>query len=605
MKKIFYFFIFSITFYILNGQEPLLKLYLNNDEVKTYNILDINNICFIKTNCNFLMLIYSKDIILGKFNTRNIDLIKFEEINNILTNLLISYNGEPDVSFSIISIDSIIFTIIPPPEILGISPTSAKTGDIITITGSNFGDIRGDSKVTFTGADANEYISWSDAEIQVKVPDGAKSGKLYVTVNSVKSNEVNINITAPPKIININPKAFTIGDVISIYGTGFGSTKGSSIVKFNNITATVYNSWSETEIRVTVPANTTSGKLTVTVKSMISNEFDYQIVNPPEITSLVPNSFAVGEEVVITGKNFENSQNNSRVTFNNIDAEEFTSWSNTQIICKVPPGTESGDLTVTVNDITSNAVPFTIKVPIEMVLIKAGTFRMGNTGSIPEVILPEQPVHEVTISRDFYMSKYEVTQELYQSVMGTNPSNNKAGSNYPVERISWYMACQFCNKLSERDGYTPCYTINGNNVTCNWNANGYRLPTEAEWEYACKAGSTTDYYNGSTEQKLATIAWYSGNSDGTTHPVGQKEPNKWGLYDMLGNCYEHVWDWSGSYSPANQTDPKGPSSGTQKILRGGSWHSPYNHCRSSMRGWEDQPTIQSSTDGIRVVRVDN
>jgi formylglycine-generating enzyme required for sulfatase activity len=219
------------------------------------------------------------------------------------------------------------------------------------------------------------------------------------------------------------------------------------------------------------------------------------------------------------------------------------------------------------------------------------------------IFIPETPVHNVTISRSFYMSKFEITQSLYKSLVGSNPSNFKDDS-LPVERISWYDAVAFCNKLSDRDGYTKCYTISGNSVTCDWDANGWRLPTEAEWEYACKAGSTTDFYNGNNENDLAQIAWYSGNSNDSTHVGGQKKPNKFGLYDMLGNVFEWVWDWKGNYS-GSETDPTGPSSGSVKIIRGGSWHNGLVNgmCRSSFRGWEDNPAGHSSTDGIRVVRL--
>jgi formylglycine-generating enzyme len=230
---------------------------------------------------------------------------------------------------------------------------------------------------------------------------------------------------------------------------------------------------------------------------------------------------------------------------------------------------------------------------------------MGNTGPYSGIIMiPEIPVHQVTISHSFYMSKYEIQQSLYSSLMGTNPSNFK-GMDLPVERINWYDAVTFCNRLSDRDGYTKCYTINGTNVTCDWNANGWRLPTEAEWEYACKAGTSSDFYSGNIESDLASIAWYSGNSNDSTHIPGLKKPNKWGLYDIIGNVFEWVWDWRGDYSGGSVTGPTGPASGTVKIIRGGSWHNGMVNgmSRSSFRGWMDTPSLWSSTNGIRVVRI--
>jgi formylglycine-generating enzyme required for sulfatase activity len=285
-----------------------------------------------------------------------------------------------------------------------------------------------------------------------------------------------------------------------------------------------------------------SGKLSVKVNSINSNLVDYTIAVTPKITSIAPTSFAIGSTVTINGTNFGATRGTSNVSFNGINATTFTSWSNTKIVCKVPTGVTTGLLSVTVNAVTSNEVLFTIVTPIETVLIPAGTFKMGNTGPYSGIIMiQEVPVHNVTISRDFYMSKYEIIQELYLSLVGTNPSNLKR-PDHPVERINWFDAVAFCNKLSDRDGYTKCYKINGSNVTCDWDANGWRLPTEAEWEYACKAGTSTDFYNGNNESDLDQIAWHSGNSGDSTHVPGLKKPNKFGLYDILGNVFEWVWD---------------------------------------------------------------
>ena len=245
---------------------------------------------------------------------------------------------------------------------------------------------------------------------------------------------------------------------------------------------------------------------------------------------------------------------------------------------------------------------------IEMVLIPAGTFQMGNTGSFWGES-NEKPVHTVTISRDFLMSKYEVTQKQYEEVMGTNPSYFK-GENLPVERVTWYDAVAFCNKISELEGLELCYTINGTNVTCDWDANGYRLPTEAEWEYACKAGTTTDFYNGSLTNKddfpldnnLDKIGWYDGNDNTKTREVGQKEPNAFGLYDMSGNVWEWCWDWFGNYTSGAVTDPIGPSSGRSRVYRGGSWNYFARYCRSASRDYST-PDSRYNYIGFRIVRT--
>jgi formylglycine-generating enzyme required for sulfatase activity len=212
--------------------------------------------------------------------------------------------------------------------------------------------------------------------------------------------------------------------------------------------------------------------------------------------------------------------------------------------------------------------------------------------------------HQVTVSA-FYMGKYQVTQAEYEAVMKTNPSWFK-GSNLPVN-VSWYNAVEFCNKLSQREGLTPAYTINGTNVSCDWNANGYRLPTEAEWEYACRAGTTTPFSMGNnitTDQANYNGNYpYNNNATGiyrsTTTPVGSFAPNPWGLYDIHGNVWEWCWDWYGSYSSGAQTNPHGPVSGDDRVNRGGSWNNGGERLRSANRGI-NKP-ISSDAFGIRLV----
>ena len=199
-----------------------------------------------------------------------------------------------------------------------------------------------------------------------------------------------------------------------------------------------------------------------------------------------------------------------------------------------------------------------------MVLIPAGTFTMGDGAGRPD----ETP-HTVSVS-SFYLDRYPVTQELYEKVMGVNPSKHKGKKN-PVERTQWTDAVRFCNKCSELEGLTPCYNLD--TWECDFDADGYRLPTEAEWEYACRAGSTGKYCFGDDEAELPKYAWFKPHSQGKPQPVGQKQPNRWGLYDMHGNVWQWCHDWYGEnyYAESPAENPRGPATGKMRVLRGGAW----------------------------------
>ena len=199
--------------------------------------------------------------------------------------------------------------------------------------------------------------------------------------------------------------------------------------------------------------------------------------------------------------------------------------------------------------------------------IPTGEFVMGSGSSEVGRSQDEGPAHKVKLSKPFYMGVFEVTQAQYTAVMGNNPSEFK-GNDLPVEKVSWNDAAKFCAKMSE---------ITKMKVT---------LPTEAQWEYACRAGTTTAFSFGDSDSNLGDYAWYDGNNSKRTHPVGQKKPNTWGLYDMHGNVWEWCSDWrENSYANAGTTDPQGPSSGEYRVLRGGSWYIIPRSCRSAFRYW--------------------
>ena len=215
---------------------------------------------------------------------------------------------------------------------------------------------------------------------------------------------------------------------------------------------------------------------------------------------------------------------------------------------------------------------------MEMVLIPAGTFMMGSEGGDDD----EKPAHQVAVA-SFWMDRYEVTQKSYEGLMGKNPAKFRNPLN-PVERVSWVDAINYCNMRSTKEDLKPCYKIQGLNVDCNFSANGYRLPTEAEWEYACRAGTTTAWSFGDNPGDLPGHAWLKSNAGETTHPVGQKKPNPWGLYDMYGNVAEWCNDRYGEKAYAGSTldNPLGPARGEERVMRGGSWRSAKPElCRSS------------------------
>jgi formylglycine-generating enzyme required for sulfatase activity len=259
--------------------------------------------------------------------------------------------------------------------------------------------------------------------------------------------------------------------------------------------------------------------------------------------------------------------------------------------------------------------------PEGFVLINAGRFTMGSPSS--ELYrYDDEDQHGVLITRDFYLQATPVTQGQWRRVMGTNPSPfTSCGNVYPVERVNWYEALAYLNALSESEGLEPYYCLTGCRGVLGYNyecdevktkgleCEGYRLPTEAEWEYAARAGTETAYYSGEnraawsgSDPNLERIGWYYGNSKNRSHPVACKEPNSWGLYDMLGNVCDWVWDWYGEYPSCSVTDPEGPETGKYRVFRGGGWCNGAQYVRSATRLRHD-PAARSIFLGLRPART--
>jgi formylglycine-generating enzyme required for sulfatase activity len=226
-------------------------------------------------------------------------------------------------------------------------------------------------------------------------------------------------------------------------------------------------------------------------------------------------------------------------------------------------------------------------VKMEMVLIPAGEFMMGSPDSDRAASSDEKPQHRVRITQPFYMGKYPVTQEQWTAVMGDNPSHSVKGPKNPVEWVSWSDCLRFLRQLNEKAG-----------------GGKWVFPTEAQWEYACRAGSTTIFCFGDDESGLADYGWFDKNSGGKSHPVGEKKPNAWGLYDMHGNVWQWVLDWydPGYYAHSPTDDPTGPATGTDRVSHGGCWYSSARSARSANHG-RIEPDHHGSHLGFRAAMI--
>ncbi len=379
-------------------------------------------------------------------------------------------------------------------------------------------------------------------------------------------------------------------------------------------------SWFDNRITFIVPDDAKSGELTVHTKDGSSNAISITIGdgtpdNMPVIDYVDIKKAQPGQNIGLIGSNFGSLNGSNFVQFAHDSSKTFSKWEDGKIVVQVPEFAVSGKVFVYVNGKVSNSIDFYVQDPnyvLDMVAIPVGKeFVMGYEE--PDGAW-DAPKHKVKLTKPFYMSKSEITQKQWATVMsGSNPSQYAEGDDQPVEQVTFLRAVEFCNALSRMERKPECYTITGSGldaeITCDFSVDGYRLPTEAEWEYACRASTEGDYYGSS----LDAIAWYNGNSGDQLdkhHAVMQKQPNDFGLYDMLGNVNEWVWDYyDATYYFKNidgvMIDPRGPASfeTNERVRRGGSAWDGKEECTSGKRVEALGQTLFNYNTGFRVART--
>lgn len=321
-------------------------------------------------------------------------------------------------------------------------------------------------------------------------------------------------------------------------------------------------------------------------------------LSKPEIREVVPSQTGVWSVITIYGKNFGLAYDSSYIMLDSnykIISKECLKWNNSFIRIKIPKLQFNGEIKVIIERDTSNTykINFDYLPELEMVEISPGIAEIGSNNCWYD----EKPSHKVNITNKMLVSKLEVSQYLYEFVCDTNPSTDKA-DNYPVNNINWLDAVIFCNKLSQLFDLDTCYLFDKGNVIWETNANGFRLPTEAEWEYFCRSGNKGDF---NLDEEVENLAWFNTNSGYKIHPIGLKKPNKAGIYDLHGNVSEWCWDWydENYYRYSDLINPKGPATGLLKVHRGGSFLDGFAKIRSLARHFDDGNYKKM---GIRFVR---
>lgn len=328
------------------------------------------------------------------------------------------------------------------------------------------------------------------------------------------------------------------------------------------------------------------------------NEPDVITPNPLKFGDLQNDTINKRENIVLQGENMGINPAGMKILIDStylLGKDSIKIWNNARIEFIPPQLTGSHTVRFITDKDTSKVYQYYLNEVrnIDFKLINAGTFLMGSELGLAD----EQPAHTVKITKDFFASVYEISQAVYIDVCDTNPSIVKS-ETLPVHNVKWIDAVIFCNKLSELKKLKKCYIIDSNSVKIDTSGTGYRLPTEAEWEYICRAGTTGDF---NLDKNINEIAWYNGNSGYQLKESGKLLPNAFGLYDMHGNLWEWCQDYYSNnyYTKDTVTNPTGAISGTDRVLRGGSYKSGSIEIRASNRSL---PADKLSQTGIRLIK---